>query len=410
MKVLFLDDDTSVLDGLKRIMFSQKSIWEMDFFAEPGQALQAVEKNRYDVVISDLQMSEMNGVEFLEQVQTFSPETIRFILTGVIDHPLHSQAMRTAHQVIGKPCRPEVIKGLIQRAFQLKAQLETSELASVLTRVQSLPSLPEAHQKVLDYLSSSSANPRGLGKLISEDVGMSAKIMQIANSAYYDRPGKIHNPVQAVVFLGMKTVEAMVLTVGIFSRLDRKIAAEFSISSLQAHCVRVGVLARTIAMDLQLPPETTDQASMAGILHDAGKIVMLSQFTDKFTDSIQRSRRSNISLCLAEKQLFGFSHAELGALLMQLWTLPGDIIESTAFHYQPWRLHQADPESVNILSLPDVIYLANTIDEHYCSGWTDGSGVHLNNDYIAGLGLTEQYQTWLDNHLASQKQELEYAA
>jgi HD-like signal output (HDOD) protein len=404
MKILFVDDDPSVLDGLKRMLFSMKGKWDIEFMDDPKAAKDSIEEGRYDLVVSDLQMAEVNGVELLEHVQKVSPKSIRFILTGVIDHPLHGKALRTAHQVIGKPCRPEAIKELIQRAFQCKDTLSSSELVAVLPKLQSLPSLPESYQKVMDFLGSPAASPRGLGKLITGDIGMSAKIMQLANSAYYGRPGKIHNPVQSVIYLGMKTVEAMVLTDGIFSRLDDDVVENFSISELQAHCTRVGMLARKICSDLQLPPEMNEQASMAGILHDSGKIVMVSEFKETFVQALEMAEQRGICVHEAEKELLGFSHSELGAILLQLWTLPGDIIESTTFHHTPWLLH-SEEEEAKTLQLPDVVYLADAIDGEYMDHKDEDDQVGVCEKFLERFGLTEQYQTWLSDHVSAQRQE-----
>jgi putative nucleotidyltransferase with HDIG domain len=409
MRIVFIDDDKNVLEGLNRMLSPLLAVLQMEFYDSAVEGLAKVKDSPCDLVVCDLQMPGLNGIQVLEQIRASSPGTIRFILTGMIDHPLHHAALRLAHQVISKPCRPELFRELIQRSLRLKHRLDQSELAAVLPRLQALPSLPGVYQQVIDHLSSPTASCRGLSRLISEDVGMSARIMQLANSAYYGRPGKVHNLLQAIVYLGMKTVEAMVLKEGIFSTIDPALAERFSMAELENHCLRVGMLSKRIATDLGLPAEMLEQSSMAGILHDTGKIIMIAEFTDSYQKAIVQSRRQKTDLSSAEKQISGFTHAELGATLLNLWSMPADIIETTAFHHSPWLLAGPEDTAGRSLSLADVVYLADCIDHQFCSGWCDGCTCSVNESYLEEYGLTDQYRLWQADHLAAQHQEVSYA-
>lgn len=409
MRVLFIDDDLNVLEGLQRMLLPLTQTIDMEFFPSPAVALERVKQDACDLVVCDLHMPGLNGVQFLEQVRTCRPDAIRFILTGMIDHPLHHAALRLAHQVIAKPCRPELLRELIQRAVKLKQRQAGSELAAVLPRIQALPSLPASYQRVLDFLSAPTASCRGLSRLISEDIGMSARILQLANSAYYGRPGKVNNLVQAIVYLGMKTVEALILREGIFSKIDPSLADRFAVGSLERHCMRVGMLAKRIGTDLAMPPEILEQTSTAGILHDTGKIIMIAEFADRFDQAIRQSRAQKIGLSEAERSVFGYTHAELGATLLSLWSMPADIIESAAFHHVPWLLADASNPAQRSISLSDIIYMADCIDHRFCSGWSDGCTPDVNESYLADYGLTEQFHLWQSEHLAALRQEPSYA-
>jgi len=408
MRVIFVDDDQNVLEGLKRMLVPLMGSMQMEFFDLAADALDFMKSSPCDLVICDLQMPGFNGVQLLEKIRASSPGSIRYILTGMIDHPLHHAALRLAHQVIAKPCRPELLRELILRAVRLKNQFDQSELTAVLPRIQALPSLPSSYQRVLDYLASPTASCRGLSRFIETDIGMSARIMQLANSAYYGLPGKVRNLIQAVVYLGIKTVEAMVLHEGVFSTIDPALAEKFCVAGLENHCMRVGMLARRISGELSMPPETLEQASMAGILHDTGKIIMMSEFGDRFEQALTLSRDGDMPLTEAEKHVCGFSHAEVGAALLNLWSMPADIIETAAFHHCPQPT--ADAESAErTLSLADVVYMADCIDHYYCSGRSDGCTCTIDENYLENYGLAEKYRLWETDHLAALQQEPAYA-
>lgn len=408
MRVIFIDDDQNVLQGLKRMLVPMMGSIQMEFFDLAADALAFMQSSPVDLAICDLQMPGFNGVQLLEKIRSSSPGTIRYILTGMIDHPLHHSALRLAHQVIAKPCRPELLRELILRAARLKQQLDQSELTAVLPRIQALPSLPKSYQRVMDYLACSTVSCRGLSRCIEADIGMCARIMQLANSAYYGRPGKVRNLIQAVVYLGIKTVEAMILHEGVFSTIDPAMAERFCVAGLENHCMRVGMLARRLSSELAMPGELLDQASMAGILHDTGKIIMISEFTDRFEEALVLSRDRGMPLPEAEKHVCGFSHAELGAALLNLWSMPADIIETAAFHHNP-QLNAPDQAAERSLSLADVVYIADCIDHHYCSGWSDGYTCTINESYLENNDLAGKYRIWETDHLAAMQQEPAYA-
>lgn len=409
MRIVFVDDDNQVLEGLRRMLFGRRDVWTMRFISDPNAALAALAEEPAELVVSDLQMPVMDGAAFLEQVRSRFPETIRYVLTGVLDHPLLGRTMRCAHQVIAKPCRPNLLCEVIERAETIILRLQELKKVAMFSGLDRLPVMPESHQKVLDMLGSPNASPRRLGQLVAENVGMSARIVQLANSAYFGRPGRIHDPVQAVLFLGVKTVEAMVLTEGIFARLDPALVKAFGVSALQAHCLRVSMLARKICTDLQFSVEQTEAASTAGILHDAGKIVLVSQMTKVYEEAIHRSRMQERPLYDIEHELIGISHAELAGAMLQLWAIPAEIIEAAACHHHPSDA-VSNLACPNAPTLADVICLADMIDHRFSSGLGDGASPVGDPAWLERLGLTEAVEHWTEQHIAIENMEVGHAA
>jgi HD-like signal output (HDOD) protein len=405
MRIVFVDDDVQVLEGLRRMLFGQREVWRMRFFTEPHEAIASLSEDAAELVISDLQMPGMDGAAFLEQVRKAFPDAIRYVLTGVLDHPLLGRAIRCAHHVIAKPCRPQQLREAIERAETIKSRLGQMNKVSHFSSLNGLPVMPEAHQKVLDMLGSPLASPRRLGQLVSEDVGMSARIVQLANSAYFGRPGRIHDPIQAVLLLGVKTVEAMVLTEGIFARLDPELVRTFGVSAMQAHCFRVSMLARKISADLNFSTEQIEAASTAGILHDAGKIILMSEMKEVFTQALARSRAEGRALYEVEQELVGISHAELIGAMLQLWAMPAEIIEATACHHRPSEaasMLRSEPAA----TLADVICLADAVDHCFSSSGADGASPEIDSHWLSRLGLVEACRQWTQQHIEIQNKEL----
>jgi putative nucleotidyltransferase with HDIG domain len=238
--------------------------------------------------------------------------------------------------------------------------------------------------------------------MIAKDIGMSAKILQLVNSAFYGSGSDIADVVQAVVYLGLKTIAALVLTSGVFSKLPEDIMKEFSVEALQQHCVRVGALAKAICKSLQMSPDELDMASMAGILHDAGKIVLISKMPDQLREAVTLSRQRKVPFYEIERELIDITHAELGGCLLELWGIPTKIIEVATYHHEPPQDFAAE------FGILWAVHIANAIDHELCCGLADGYSPGLDMSCITRLGVADKYQQWRRIHLPTLTQEHEH--
>jgi len=262
--------------------------------------------------------------------------------------------------------------------------------------------MPNVYQEVIDTLSKDDCSSREVGKIIARDIGMSSKILQVVNSAFYGRSSNIVDPIGAVVYLGLKTVEALILTQGIFSKLPDETANRFFVSALQEHCVRVGSLASAICQLEEMTEEQAEAAAMAGILHETGKMILITKYPEKYAKAISISRQKQIPLYEIERDIIGVTHAELGGCLLDLWGLPNTMIESATFHHEPWLC------SDNEFSIVSAVYVANVLDHQLCCSCGDGWLEDVNTEYLEQQGITENWIKWKTTHLPTEISELEY--
>jgi HD-like signal output (HDOD) protein/CheY-like chemotaxis protein len=402
-RVLFVDDDSSVLDGLRRTLHCMLDEWEMTFVTNAKDALAAMNQSPYDIVVSDIRMPHVGGVQLLEQIRSKFPSAIRLALSGYTDQQLMSKSARCAHQLLTKPCEPEQLKQAVRQACALHEKLYSETVRKVVSNLKSLPAMPATYQRVIDLIASPDSSLRQVGKIVASDIGMSAKILQVVNSAYYGLRHRITDPIHAVVYLGQKTVQALVLTNGIFSKLEQNKVEKFAVAALQDHCIRVGGLAKAICESWRMDKKQLEDATMAGILHDAGKIILIAKLPDQLAAAIEISRRQQIPLYQAEQQLIGTTHAELGGYLMGLWDLPSIIVESAAFHHAPSQ--SAGKE----FSVVMAVHIANALDHELCCGLGDGACAALDMDYLAELGAVQCLEKWRRLHLPVAAEEYECA-
>jgi len=392
-RILFVDDDAHVLHGLRRMLHPMRDEWKMEFVTRASDALTAMEAAPYDVVISDLRMPDMDGIQFLKAVQEKHPKVIRFMLSGYMDDELRTQAAQCVHQFVSKPCEADQLKALVTRALALHERLHAGGITGVLSSIQSLPVMPDIYREVIDMFHRPSCSLRQIGQAVAKDIGISSKILQVVNRAFYGQETKIIDPVHAVSYLGQKAAEALIITSGVFNILPESKLREFSVMSLQEHCMRVGSLAREIAKAEGLDEQAMDTATMAGILHDAGKMVLILHFADELREVIQKSRRDLVPLFSAEKEQWGVTHAELGGHLLDLWGMPNDIVEAVTYHHEPSHCVHAE------ISVITAVHAADVIDHELCCEIGGGYSESFDTGYLEGLGLTDRLEAWRRLHL-----------
>ncbi|AQT68686.1 Hydrogenase transcriptional regulatory protein hupR1 [Anaerohalosphaera lusitana] len=401
-RILFVDDDKHLLNGLRRMLRKMKDRWDMDFANGGQEALDALRLNKYDVIVSDMLMPGISGVRLLEHVRERYPGTIRFMLTGCSKEPLNEHAIMCAHQMVAKPCDTDELINMIEHSLSLHDGIKSHKAAQVMAQMRSIPSMPRIYQRVIKTLRKPHCSLRRVGRIIAEDIGMSSKMLQVANSAFYGKSGHIADPTRAVVHLGLRTVEALVLTHGVFSTLTEEQMKDFWVDGIHEHCVRVGLLTKKICKLEGMSEEELELASMAGILHDAGLMILVSEFPEEYRRAIELSRSEHISIYESECEEIKMTHAELGGCLLDLWGLPNAIIEAAAMHHDPGL---SEGRGFSILA---AVYAADVIDHELCSspggGWVKGADM----EYIEKMGLSEKLQQWRKLHLPTGDRELEY--
>jgi putative nucleotidyltransferase with HDIG domain len=308
-----------------------------------------MEKQPIDVIITDLRMPDMDGVSLLEQVVRIYPSTIRMILSSCPEGHTAFKAASVAHQLIPKPCDMEKIWGIVEEACQIRDVLSDKKLVKLITGIKNLPSAPAMYVQLLKLFESEPPTLNKVSEVISMDVSMTAKILQLVNSAFFSIPHKVSNLNQALAILGLNTIKALVLSVGVFSEYQSRSYSAFSIDELWNHSIYVGNLSRVIAASAGLGNNEQDEAQIAGILHDVGKLIQ-SDLPGFFR---LLSMNTKVAPLQMEYHYLGTSHAEIGAYMLSLWGLPSNIVQAVAYHHFP-----AKQPSKNI-SPTTAVYIAN---------------------------------------------------
>jgi CheY-like chemotaxis protein len=239
-RILFVDDEELLLKGLQRMLRSMRHEWEMRFVDNGQAALDLIQKETFDAVITDMQMPGMSGIQLLETVMQEYPDIVRIILSGQLDQEMILKTVRSAHQHLSKPCDADLLKATLAQAFGLRDLLADENIQKLVSRIESLPSLPSLYLEIMEELQSANTSFKKIGVIIAKDVGMTAKILQMVNSAFFGLRRQISNPQDAVSYLGFETIKSLVLSAKIFSQFDQKKLPGFSLDNLWNHSMLTG--------------------------------------------------------------------------------------------------------------------------------------------------------------------------
>jgi putative nucleotidyltransferase with HDIG domain len=334
-RLLFVDDDINVLEGLRRTLRSQRDKWDMHFAGSGVEALQILETTPMDIVIADITMPGMNGIQLLEHVMDRFPNIIRMILSGYAESDLIMKSVAVTHQYLSKPCNPDILKSIITQAAESRTFLPNENLSSFVSKLGALPSVPILYREVTKELQSPEASLNKVGDIISQDTSMAAKILQLANSAFFGRRHSMSKITAAVAFLGLNCVAKLLLAIHAFEEFMPAVSGLISIEELWEHSSHTAIRAKMIAIEQHASDNITDDAFTAGLLHDIGKLILASRFPEEYATATKRAIASQNPLWVVEREIFSATHAEVGAYLLAIWGLPKSIVAATAFHHNP---------------------------------------------------------------------------
>ncbi len=387
-RILFVDDEPNVLTGLRRMLRAKRGAWDMNFVNGGAEALTFLETNPVDVIVTDMRMPGMDGAELLTQVQAKHPVTVRIILSGQCDQETALRSVGPSHQFLSKPCDGIVLEEVITRALGLRSKLSSENIRELVSSMPSLPSSPRVYLQLLEELRSGEPNTRAIAAIVSSDVALTAKLLQLTRSAYFGINWNVRLPQQAIDMIGLDILRALVLNHGIASQFGGNSGI---LEAVWQESLMCAAMARAIAKDAGLTQKEIDNAFIAGLLHDAGILVLSSQFGDQHEAAHEMAETKEISLSEAEREVLGANHAEIGAYLLGLWGLPDAIVEPVAFHHEPAQcITRAITPLVAVYVADQLLGLEKrdvVSGEAFCKA--------LDIDYLTQVGVVGQLAKWL---------------
>jgi len=333
-RILFVDDDAQLHEAVRSRLRSRASEWDLSFVASAERALDELERVPSDVIVSDVRLPGMDGAQFLRRVNERWPGAVRIALSAPADLAGAMRLLPLAHQYLSKPCPSQHLEHVIERCLKLQDLLSRPALRALIGRVRQLPAQPRIFARLQVVMANENVTPREIGRIISADAVITAKVLQIANSAFFRRARRVTNVEQAVLYLGFASVRNLAMCAEVFARWPGKLAhGALDLDLLQQHAQRVAAVAQA----LTARTVWSDDSVLAALLHDIGYWVLIQECPRELDRAIEMAIKEGIAVEDAEQRVMGASHAEVGAYLLGLWGLPYPVIEAVAHHHLPER-------------------------------------------------------------------------
>lgn len=350
-RILFVDDEQPILDGLRNLLRKQRKDWEMVFALGADAALAACARSPFDVVVSDMRMPGMDGAALLAEVKRLHPMTARIVLSGYADPEAIRRALPVANQFLSKPCDTEALRGVIQRACDLHEHIGDAATRALLGGLERLPSVPQTYFDLSSLLARPETSAAEVASIVERDPAMTIKLLQLSNSAFFGRTQRVSSVQQAVTYLGTELLRALTLSAHVFGIAEQLEVRGFSLERLQERSLSTARLCRAFIGDR----ERAEEAYTVGLIRDAGCIALAHAAPRRFETVLDRTRDGAEPLHEAERAELGVTHAEAGAYMLGMWGLPLSIVEAVAYHHAPRRCRAADVRLLAALHVADAL-------------------------------------------------------
>lgn len=389
-RVVFVDDEDNILKGIARMLRAKRGVWDMIFAPSGRAALEAMATAPPDLVVSDMRMPGMDGAELLAKVRDRHPKAVRFVLSGFAEREAVLKTIGPSHRYLAKPCDEKTLVNAIETSLKLRILLHGSALEQSVARLSFVPSAPRIYADILSELSSKFGSAESLTAKIEQDVGISAQLLKLTNSAYFSLPTRCATVKQAINFLGFDNVRAAVLMAGVFDQFRNLTPAMIHVvEAVGRHSLGLGILAQAIARSEGQDAEIADQAFCAGILSHIGTVVLAANQSERFQVAMSDVDKHDVPLIEAELGAFGANHGEVGAFLLGLWGFSDPIVEAIAHHHRPGAYTRT---SAPVLT---ALHIAQYLTRAYSS--RPARRTHsddLDASYLEAIGATSRLPEW----------------
>ncbi|RME72823.1 MAG: HDOD domain-containing protein [Planctomycetota bacterium] len=388
-RVLLVDDDPMVLRLMARLLRKAQPSWTVETAERGAQALEAMGRMPFDAVVSDLDMPGMRGSTLLEVVAERHPGTLRLIHSGSVQLEHNLEAAAVSHQFHGKPAAPQGLVAALERVHRLRSTLRDPRLQALVARIDRLPSIPQVYERLLAEMRAPEPSLRNVGRIIAEDVAMTAKVLQLVNSALFGLRSRVADPVQAAAVLGLNTLRTLVLGLELFSGFRGDDVARRHVERLWHHSTAAAGLARRIASTPRRERAVADEAFLAGMVHDVGKLVLWSALPTEYAEVHEAAFGDRRLLHDVEQECFGAHHGQVGAYLLALWGFETPTIDAVGWHHRPEAGITADDGFTPLAAVHVADALVHRHDPGSCS-----AEVPIDAGYLAHAGLDGQLPVW----------------
>jgi HD-like signal output (HDOD) protein len=341
---------TSLCSGLR----SARPEWQVLTASARTSAKAVCGALSLDAVIVDTGLGD-DGLLLLDDLAGTFPRIGRIALS--------QGAQSAAHRVLPRNPPSFPLALAVQAAIESAGQEDVDPVAALIADVDDLPSSPATWTRLRTLLADPDIEIRALAEAISRDVGTTARVLRLVNSAFLGLRRQITDMREAITVLGLRTISSVVLSAEVMAAFDKLRAVPgLDVDALSSHGLASGVVARSLLTDRG----QADDGFVAGLLQDVGQLALASAAPDAFRHCLAEAAWHNRPLHEVEREILGCDHAQTGAALLVLWQMPESVIAAVAGSHTPLP----DP-AVGPLDVAGTVRLAHCLTSTRWSNWRD---------------------------------------
>ncbi|WP_299199627.1 HDOD domain-containing protein [uncultured Amphritea sp.] len=387
IKVLWLGKPLADLNNVPAELKDKVTI---DLAKQPEQAMEMLGRVAYQVIVVLLNQDDFEfRYNWLRKVVAKHPGIIRIMLNDGLQNYQVAKASELCHRSLLFSSGVTDLFHEVGQSLRLIQSSNKPVVREYVGAIERLPSLPGVYVALNDALASDINGAGEIAAIIERDPAMSAKILQLVNSAFFALSSKVFKIKDAVVILGVRQIRDLFLVSRIFEHFpqDRNWSG-FSFENLFDRCMVVGRFARAICREQRVNADIADKAFLAALLQDIGMLVIATREAEHYSEVLQEASRLNHPLYAIEKLRLGVTHMEVGAYMLGLWNLPPEVVEAVLYHSNPNATSSEKFTPLTAVHLADAILpdVVNVNDCHISS--------QISEKYITRLGLQNKLPRW----------------
>lgn len=380
--------------------------WVSSFAGSAAETLETLAQpgTSFEVVVIDGALPNDAATRLLNTIQQRHPDTRRVLIADLSDTRAAVNYSGLAHHCLPKPWSAATIRRTLDRILALNVWLSNPTVRELVNRMKFVPSPPELYFQIVQALQSNDIDTDEIAESISRDPAITAKLLQLSNSALLGLKRKVLTVREALSYLGLDTTRSLILLAHTFSNCEQTRLAGFDPEQLWRHSLATGMLARRIAMAEETPLEIVEESFLAGLLHDMGKLLFASNMGFEYGGVLARARDSRIEVWEAELDHYGATHADVAAELLATWNLPLQVVEAVALHHYPSKMISPG------FSALAAVHAANAF-EHENTGTSPArQNPILDMNYLADIQVDHRLPVWRESAQALNQNELAHVA
>jgi HD-like signal output (HDOD) protein/ActR/RegA family two-component response regulator len=387
-RILFVDDDPLLLDFYTMVMEEASAHWEISSATSSQRALEILATKPFDVLVSDMRMPELDGIGLMRQVRLLYPHTSRIIISGLDDQEEIARSLESTHQFLAKPIRVAELFDTLSRIGKLDAFLADEKLKNLIGQLDSLPSFPSIYLQIISELNSEDPSIETIADLVIQDPALTAKMLQVANSAAFGVAQKVSNPFDAVQLIGLNTIRTIALSAHVFRDFENTSAQKFSAQQVWDDALRCSRITRLIMRLEKIDETETEDACTAAMLRNVGKLMLAKSLPREFEQTLALATEQNLTLPEASQKILGAAHPGVAAYLFGLWGLATPMVEAVAFHLQP---SESETRTFSPLA---VVHVAHVLTNELWPDKNSGQAAALDLEYLTAIKMDSHLDRW----------------